>query len=62
MIPKIKKFIEEVLFELDKVTWPTQPELINSTVVVIVFSIGFSIVIFVIDQVLARGMFALLSL
>ena len=62
MIPKAKKFIEEVLFELDKVTWPSQAELINSTGVVIVFSIGFSLVIFVIDMALSQGMLALLSI
>ena len=35
---------------MNKVTWPTWDELVNSTIIVLVASIIFALVIFVIDK------------
>ncbi|MEX1062774.1 MAG: preprotein translocase subunit SecE [Balneolaceae bacterium] len=48
---KIKEFIEGVQNEFKKVTWPTQQELIDNTVIVVVFTIVISVFIFGVDQV-----------
>jgi preprotein translocase subunit SecE len=60
MKDKIKKFFEDVTKEMKKVTWPTRPELMESTKVVIVVCLvlaGFTYVIdMVINQVI-KGLF-----
>jgi len=48
---KLKNFIEGVRKEMAKVTWPTQQELIDNTIIVVVFTIIISLFIFGIDQV-----------
>jgi preprotein translocase subunit SecE len=48
---KIKNFIDGVRKEMAKVTWPTQQELIDNTIIVIVFTIIVSAFIFGVDQV-----------
>jgi preprotein translocase subunit SecE len=48
---KIKDFIEGVRKEMAKVAWPTQQELIDNTIIVIVFTIIISLFIFGVDQV-----------
>ncbi|MEX0889918.1 MAG: preprotein translocase subunit SecE [Balneolaceae bacterium] len=48
---KIKQYIEEVQTEFKKVIWPTQQELIDNTVIVVVFTILISGFIFGVDQV-----------
>ena len=48
---KIKEFIEGVRKEMRKVSWPSQKELKDNTVVVIVFFIILSIFIFGIDHI-----------
>jgi len=52
MFKKIASFIKEVRTEMTRVTWPTKEELKGSTIVVIVVTLGFSIFIFFIDNVL----------
>ena len=39
MVTRIKEFAQDVLVEFRKVTWPSRPELINSTTVVIVVTV-----------------------
>ena len=39
MMTRIKGFVQDVLVEFRKVTWPSRPELINSTTVVIVVTV-----------------------
>jgi preprotein translocase subunit SecE len=60
MKDKIIKFFEDVVKEMKKVTWPTKPELMESTKVVIVVCLvlaGFTYVIdMIINQVL-KGIF-----
>ena len=51
LMKKIKKFIEDVRKEMAKVSWPTQQELIDNTIIVIVFTIIVSTFIFGVDQV-----------
>ncbi|MEX2462820.1 MAG: preprotein translocase subunit SecE [Balneolaceae bacterium] len=48
---KITEFIENVRKEMAKVSWPTQQELIDNTIIVVVFTIIISTFIFGVDQV-----------
>ena len=40
MFEKIKQYFKEVRLEMAKVKWPTRPETINYTIVVIVVSLA----------------------
>jgi len=51
---KLWTFLVEVRAELKKVTWPTWVELVSSTVVVIITSILFAVLIGIWDKVLER--------
>ncbi|MBD3223685.1 MAG: preprotein translocase subunit SecE [Caldithrix sp.] len=55
MFKKIQKFIEDVKVEMNKVSWPTRDELINSTIIVVVVSIIFTIFIFLADLVFSNA-------
>jgi preprotein translocase subunit SecE len=48
---KIIAFWEDLKKEMAKVSWPSLPELRESTVVVVMYSIVVSILIFAIDKV-----------
>lgn len=48
---KIKEFFDNVRKEMAKVSWPTQQELIDNTIIVVVFTIIISLFIFGVDQV-----------
>jgi preprotein translocase subunit SecE len=50
MFGKIKQFFTEVNKEMKKVSWPTQEQLRESTVVVIVTCLVIAAIVFVIDQ------------
>jgi preprotein translocase subunit SecE len=39
MVTRIREFVQDVLVEFRKVTWPSRQELINSTTVVIVVTV-----------------------
>jgi preprotein translocase subunit SecE len=39
MLTRIREFVQDVLVEFRKVTWPSRQELINSTTVVIVVTV-----------------------
>ncbi|MCK5032939.1 MAG: preprotein translocase subunit SecE [Calditrichia bacterium] len=54
MISKITKFINDVKVEMAKVVWPTREELINSTMIVAVVGVLFTLFIFVADMILSR--------
>ncbi|WP_441000609.1 preprotein translocase subunit SecE [Fodinibius sp. SL11] len=47
----IKEYLEDVRKEMKKVSWPDQQELIDYTIVVVVFTILLSAFIFAVDQV-----------
>ncbi len=53
MFKKIAKFLNDVQVELSKVAWPSRSELINSTMIVAVVSVIFTIYIFGVDNILA---------
>lgn len=48
---KIKEFLLDVRKEMKKVSWPSQQELVDYTIVVVVFTIILSAFIFAVDQV-----------
>jgi preprotein translocase subunit SecE len=52
MWEKISTFISEVRAEFTRVIWPTRDDLINSTKVVVVFSVIFSLFIGLFDLIL----------
>ena len=54
MIKKAKQFVEDVRVEMKKVIWPERDQLINSTVVVIVVSIIFTLFIFFADTIISK--------
>ena len=51
---KIKKFLQEVVSEMKKVSWSTKRELVNYTAVVGVAIVLVSIMIWICDTVFAR--------
>ena len=53
MLNKLSAFVKDVRLEFTKVTWPTREELINSTSVVLVFSVAFAIFIGIFDLVIS---------
>ncbi|HLR33006.1 MAG TPA: preprotein translocase subunit SecE [Fodinibius sp.] len=48
---KIKEFLKDVRKEMKKVSWPDQDELVDYTIVVVIFTIILSAFIFALDQV-----------
>jgi preprotein translocase subunit SecE len=49
IIDKIKNKIQEIILEGKKITWPTKNETIKFTLIVIVISIIFSVVLGLLD-------------
>ncbi|NOX90255.1 MAG: preprotein translocase subunit SecE [Calditrichaeota bacterium] len=54
MFKKVKKFLDEVKVEMSKVSWPTHQELVNSTIIVVVVSLLFTVFIFTADLIIAQ--------
>ena len=54
MVKKIQSFLEDVRFELSKVSWPTWEELKSSTYVVLTLSLILILFLFVVDFILAK--------
>ncbi|MCF7741251.1 MAG: preprotein translocase subunit SecE [Candidatus Marinimicrobia bacterium] len=54
MFKKIKKFLEDVVFEMKKVSWPSWEELKSSTTVVISLSILLTIFLFFADAIFSK--------
>ncbi|MEJ2506520.1 MAG: preprotein translocase subunit SecE [Ignavibacteriaceae bacterium] len=52
MKDKIKKFFEDVVKEMKKVTWPTKVELMESTKVVIIVCLILAGFTYVIDMII----------
>lgn len=48
-----KVFLEECWIELQKVTWPDMPQLRSATIVVILFTIAISLVIWLMDSTMS---------
>ncbi|MGH9040664.1 MAG: preprotein translocase subunit SecE [Acidimicrobiia bacterium] len=56
-----KQFVREVRAELRKVAWPTRPEVINSTIIVLVAVIIMTFLIFGMDFAFAKFVFFLFN-
>jgi preprotein translocase subunit SecE len=53
---RMTSFFQDVKAELQKTTWPTQKEVRNTTLVVIIFVMVCAAYLFVVDRVLQTGM------
>jgi preprotein translocase subunit SecE len=53
-VARLREFVQEVLAEFRKVTWPSRQELVNSTVVVIAVTLVLAFFLGAVDIVLAR--------
>lgn len=51
----IVEYLRETWFELKKVSWPTRPEAINLTVIVILATTALAIILSVMDFVFAQA-------
>ena len=60
MIKKTKKFLDDVQFEMKKVSWPTFDELRGAVYVVLTLSLLLAVFLFVVDLVLNRVLSILL--
>ena len=60
MIKKTKKFLEDVQFEMKKVSWPTFDELRGAVYVVLTLSLLVAVFLFIVDLLLNRAMSILL--
>lgn len=58
---KIKEFLDGVRTEMKKVSWPEQQELIDNTIIVVVFTIIITTFIFGVDQVYSTVLDAIYS-
>jgi len=55
MIKKIQKFISEVFAEMNKVSWSTRRELVDSTLIVILSSFLLGLFVGIIDFAFSKG-------
>jgi preprotein translocase subunit SecE len=62
MFKKIANFFTDVKTEMQKVSWPTREELINSTLIVAAVSLMFTVYIFGVEYILAWTMRFLMNL
>ena len=62
MWEKLTTFLSDVRGEFGRVIWPTRDELVNSTTVVVIFSITFAIFIGFFDLILSFVRSVLISL
>ena len=60
MIKKTKKFLEDVQFEMKKVSWPTFDELRGAVYVVLTLALLCAMFLFIVDLLLNRAMSVLL--
>jgi preprotein translocase subunit SecE len=58
---RLAAFFQEVKAELQKTSWPTQKEVRNTTIVVIVFVLVCAAYLFVVDHILQSGMEKLIT-
>lgn len=56
---KMREFIKEVIAELKKVAWPTRPEVVAYSVVVLVSSVVIAAIIFGLDYVFSNAVLEL---
>jgi preprotein translocase subunit SecE len=51
---RISRYFRQVVAEMRKVVWPTRPQLITYTTVVIVFVVVFAVAVLLVDLGMAR--------
>ena len=54
IVTRLREFVQEVLAEFRKVTWPSREELLNSTTIVIVVTVVLAFFLGGVDIGLAR--------
>ena len=54
VVTRIREFVQEVLAEFRKVTWPSRQELINSTTIVIVVTVVLAFFLGSVDIALTK--------
>jgi preprotein translocase subunit SecE len=60
MKDKIIAFFQDAVKEMEKVTWPTRPELMESTRIVVVVSIAIAVFAWVVDFAVSKALQAIL--
>ena len=45
MIGKVKLYLNEILFELKKITWPKREELLGATIIVCILVVVFAVIL-----------------
>ena len=55
MIAKIKEFVGDVSKEMKKVSWPTRAQLKESTTVVVITTLIFTVFIYIIDWIMNQA-------
>ena len=60
MKEKILNFFNDVRKEMEKVTWPTREELMESTKIVIIVSLLISVFTYVVDFLVSKAMQSIL--
>ena len=58
---ELKTFMSEVRSELRRVTWPPKTEVYPTTIVVIVTTIIFGVLLYTVDVLFSKGLAALLT-
>ena len=61
MIAKVQNFIGEVMAEMNKVSWTTRRELLDSTLIVVFSSLLLGVFVGIVDLVLSKGIFIILK-
>lgn len=54
MVGKLKKFFNDVVFEMKKVSWPTKDQLKESTIVVIVVTVLITFFVLIVDTAMTK--------
>ena len=54
MFKAVKDFLNQVYLEMNKVAWPTYPELRGSTYLIIIFSLIFVVFLFGVDWLVQK--------
>ena len=55
VVTRLREFVQEVLAEFRKVTWPSRDELINSTSIVIVVTVVLAFFLGIVDISLTKA-------
>lgn len=61
MLKKIRAFLAEVALEGKRIHWPARRELVDSTIVVIVFIVLLAVVIMFCDEIIRKALSLILG-